>query len=616
MASAAWRAVAGLRVWAAAATLAGLALTVGCDHYASGPFDPRSIEKPERSAARGETTAPKTSYPTTVDMVPVPQGDINRGERLIGKPFLSTFPTTGRSYTADQVVPMSLREVVTRAVLYNAEMRVAGFEPGINASRVLENEANFDPAVFVNANTARQDPGLSANSNLQANQILGFQDKSLTNSITAGVQQNMISGGRYRFGYQVAWNRLDNLNPAFGQSGTFWQNQILFEVTQPLLRDFGRDVNSARIEIARGDQRISVLDFRRVLEEQLSNIEQSYWQLHQAVRTVEIQEALLIDTLETYRVLYWRWKSGLDASKIPVMQAQSSVEERRADLIDAKRIVRDLSDDLKRRMNDPSFPVTSPLVILPSQEPINQPVNFDLDSAIDSAVANRLELGQQLVRIEQARVAEYVALNNRLPQLNFVGTLGFNGVGTNGTEAIRYGSDLNSPFWNFGLEFVYPLGNRAAISIYNRARLQRLQAIEQYRNLLAQTGFDVKTSINDIYAQWEQVVARKRAREASAEQLSLIQKQQDLGEPITPAFVEVKLRNQETLANNARLEVTALASYNIAIQRLERSKGTLLRYNNISLKEDPGQSYMARAWANGLGSPEQYRSTVFGAMQK
>jgi outer membrane protein len=107
----------------------------------------------------------------------------------------------------------------------------------------------------------------------------------------------------------------------------------------------------------------------------------------------------------------------------------------------------------------------------------------------------------------------------------------------------------------------------------------------------------VRISLNDIQSNWHQNIARSQARMASTRQLALIQKQQDIGtEAITPPFIQVKLQAQEELANNAREEISALANYNIAIQRLQRAKGTLLKYDNVQLREDPSQTYRRRAW--------------------
>jgi outer membrane protein TolC len=135
--------------------------------------------------------------------------------------------------------------------------------------------------------------------------------------------------------------------------GRFWENELALQLTQPLLRDFGVETNHARIEVARNNQRISLLDFRKQLETTVSEIEQVYWAQVQAMADVHIQEDLLNDTLATAELLFRRRTQ--DVTRVQISQANASVENRRAGLIRARARVRDLSDELKRRMNDPEI---------------------------------------------------------------------------------------------------------------------------------------------------------------------------------------------------------------------------------------------------------------------
>ena len=117
--------------------------------------------------------------------------------------------------------------------------------------------------------------------------------------------------------------------------------------------------------------------------------------------------------------------------------------------------------------------------------------------------------------------------------------------------------------------------------------LQYLQAVEQYRNLVALTSSDVIRSLQQIDSTWPQVEARQQSRLFARRRLDLLQQQEDVGgRALTPEFVNLKLQAQEDLASAAREEAAAIANYNIALMLLERSKGTLLRYNNIVLEED------------------------------
>ena len=64
--------------------------------------------------------------------------------------------------------------------------------------------------------------------------------------------------------------------------------------------------------------------------------------------------------------------------------------------------MRDLSDKLKRLMNDPTLPVAGGTLILPASAPVEMPIRFDLGDQIDTALENRLELAQQMLRIDSA----------------------------------------------------------------------------------------------------------------------------------------------------------------------------------------------------------------------
>ena len=90
---------------------------------------------------------------------------------------------------------------------------------------------------------------------------------------------------------------------------------------------------------------------------------------------------------------------------------------------------------------------------------------------------------------------------------------------------------------------------------------------------------------------WDVIVQRRQARFAAADSLLAIQQRAEAGEALTPTFVQLQLDAQERLARAQAEEAAAISDYNVAISRLERSKGTLLRYNNVVMEEDsvPGR---------------------------
>jgi len=561
--------------YVSAITLAAAMVNIlGCQSQDEGRFDPRALGEQSRQASREVPSEPLRPLPTTL------QSQFMSDARDPNSP--KEPPVRTPLAPDNRIYRLPLREVVQRAVMNNLNVKVSGYQPAIEASRVTEAEARFDPEAFAGATyTANR----NALGNLDPTRQSGQYDLI---QLEAGIRQLLPSGGQIELAYKPGhYNQTSSQNTGFSNDA-FWNPSLQLQLTQPLLRDFGNDINRARIVINRLNQRISVLDWRKDLEEMMSNTEQVYWRLVQAEQDQQILERLLERTIKTAEVLQARLKQ--DVTYEQVSNAVSRVESSRADLIRARQRVRDLSDQLKALMNDPEFPTASNQLLLPADQPLLSPVTFDMAESISTALVNRFDIGQQQLRVDSAAVALDVAKNNRLPQLNLVGSIGTSGLGENAFSATGNmfrgaddrGSDLN---WSLGFQFSQKIGNREANAIYRRAQLQRLQAIEQYRGLIDNATLEVKVAQRDVETSWQSIGQSRAARFAAAKALEVVETLERGGEALVPRFVESKLNRQQDLAQSERAEQDAIAQYNIAIATLERRKGTLLRYNNVVIDE-------------------------------
>ena len=191
-------------------------------------------------------------------------------------------------------VQMSLQEIIHRAVLNNYDIRVASFDTAVDQTRVMEAEARFDPSFFTNINFARVDlesPGIFSNFDTRfTTSNPAFFNQSDTTTFQVGFQQDLPSGGQAKVQYQVTnnWN-----DPQQQPLATFFDNQLELTITQPILQNFGTEVNRARITISANNQRVSLLDFRKTLEDTLLQIEKTYWQLVQQQADVHTLEWLV-----------------------------------------------------------------------------------------------------------------------------------------------------------------------------------------------------------------------------------------------------------------------------------------------------------------------------------
>jgi outer membrane protein len=576
------------RIRAAIAATIGAALCLagtGCQLKAEKPFDPVALQNQYRDRAMENTPRRLTPLPKELD-----RQFLERREGPAPARVTTGGPTTQQSL--GPAVRMKLRDLIHLAAANSLDVKVAGYQPAIEEARVVEAEGRFDPVVFSQLNLANQTILSASPQNAQfpsGNNTTEFE----TLQFTAGIRQQLANGAQFQHQNQMQrlWRfsglRDFNGNPTPRTRDRFYENDLQLQITQPLVQNFGTEVNQARIIVARYNQRISLLDWRLQLEQTLAEIEQAYWELVQAERDLRIQEALFEETVRTSVVLQGR--VNVDVNKVILSQSDAALRLREASLPELRQRVRTLSNEIKVRVNDPELPVTSGIVILPDDDPIETPIMFDLAEQIETALKHRAELAQQELRIQNAAVVHRAAKNNLLPRLDLVMSMGSKGGGDNWQKAMK-GSYVDWLFreYSIGLQFEIPLGNREARGIEKRTMLQRLQSIDQYRLLIERISSEVKTSHDQVISGWERIALSRKARLSARNALDAIIEERDVGQqPLSPDFVNRLLNQQEVLAQAAREEIRALSDYNVAISALERAKGTILKYDNVIMQEEP-----------------------------
>lgn len=560
--------------WAATATVLSL---YGCSAQDPLPFDPAKMQSNSRQVAGELPNVNLQPIQQTLDQTYKPRS----GGVITPATKPATQPTTGRPLNQDPTLRMTLQEVIHRTVNNNMDIRVAGYEPAVNSNRVVEAESRFDPTFFFNPFYQWSESAANTSSF-----TLGDVTPSRVWGAATGIRQELESGGtgelRYEGNEYYAQRDDTSMNPASRQ---FWSNNLVGELKQPLLKNFGSEVARARITISRNDQRISLLDYRSRLEQTLIETEQNYWQLMFAEREVDIAERLLAETVSTAQLLARRGEE--DVTRVQTAQATSAIRQREAVLVRARSRVRDLSDQLKRQMNDPELPVAGDILVLPQTAPLSSPVFFDAQDQINQALEHRLELAQQLLRLESASLITRVAKNNLLPALSFVQTVTANGASVDYDQANYSMVDFDAMSYRATVQFEIPIGNRQAHAIYQRTLLQRQQAVDQYRAIVDQVSLDVKTALRNVETSWDEMAANRQAVLSAADTLDAISTRLERGgEPWTPNNVQLRLDSQQRLAEAARNEAQAIASYSVSIAQLERAKGTLLKYDNVLMVED------------------------------
>jgi outer membrane protein TolC len=354
-------------------------------------------------------------------------------------------------------------------------------------------------------------------------------------------------------------------------------------LTQPLLRGFGAPNAKATIRLARNQQRRSMQDLRAELLRIAQETESAYWDLALAWKVLAISEWLVEVGVEVRGVLKDRFEV-FDAQLSEYSDSVAVVEQRKADVIRARRAVRAASDRLKVLLNADDITVGSELLIAPVDSAVESSVSYNLAEAIRTALERRPEIAQALLGIDDADVRRALAENLRLPLLDLNAQMSY--VGLDREPGDSYDETMEGSFIDYvlGLVFEYPLGNRAADATFRRARLERSGAMIRYRQAVQNVIADLKAALRDVLTNYELIQATRSFRIAQAENLRALLAQEELRAAMTPEFLNLKFQRQATLAQAQRQEFEALSNYNKSVAELHRAMGVGLDVNGIDVE--------------------------------
>ena len=197
------------------------------------PFDPAKMQQNARKEARTLTTQPMYPIPTTLDTTFAPL----RTDQPTTLP--ATLPVFGNPLNNDPILRLTLQEVLHRAVNNNLDVRVSGYDPGINSNRVVEAEAKFDPILFspyYEWRNFQNNPAFQTASMESGRQKFEFYGAS------AGLRQDLGTGGTYELRHETNWVH-EYATQVTSEQPPYFTNNLVAEIKQPLLQNFGTEVN-------------------------------------------------------------------------------------------------------------------------------------------------------------------------------------------------------------------------------------------------------------------------------------------------------------------------------------------------------------------------------------
>jgi outer membrane protein TolC len=270
-----------------------------------------------------------------------------------------------------------------------------------------------------------------------------------------------------------------------------------------------------------------------------------------------------------------------------ILNAEFGVATREKDIIDAERAVKDEMDLIRHLLQ-----LNSENEIIPADLPTRQEYPVVEEEALARALAERPELLSQRATVKTSDLQMRVTRNRTRPDLSLNASAALTGLDEHYNRDIEKIGSGNYPVWGIGLQFSYPLGNRAAENDYIRSKLTLEQTRTQLQSLESSIANEVRSAVRSLQSSYKQLEVTDRGRAFAEERLNAFIKKNKVGLATTKDVLDVE--NDLVAAKNNQIK--ALADYNNAITQFWRSTGEILDKEGIKLTEKEGDAlYDAQA---------------------
>ncbi|HMD60747.1 MAG TPA: TolC family protein [Opitutaceae bacterium] len=462
---------------------------------------------------------------------------------------------------------LTLDDAIRLALQRNRNLKVASYEPGISRAFLLEARGRFDPALAFSRTF----------SETQFSSSLGpvpVVDNTKADYYSAGIQGLLPVGTQYSV-YGSA-QEVRSLYNGFSKS---FQTFAGFQVTQPLLKGFGLDSNLLQVRLAKADRTISDLTYRQSAIDTVtnvivaySNLQLAHDQLDSAVRASALAASLLAENEKEYKI-------G-SISQSDVIQARANRAQYEESILIADRSVRDAQNQLRELIGESTFFEDEPLfTLVPAPVP---EVAVDRKADLERAFRMRPDYQVKRLGIVQKRATESAAVNSLLPQVDFVGGYGYNGLADNFRASRQMVQDHLNPSVSAGLTVTIPLTFSVGRGSLRAARLQRIQAEEDLRRLEADIAVAVAAAEGQIETARKRVAADRAAYDLAKQALEAEEKKKKAGTSSTLYVVQ----EQNFVASIENSLSFALAAQRQAVAVFDQALGATLERHNIKFAED------------------------------
>ncbi len=511
---------------------------------------------------------------------------------------------------AGSPLPLSLEDAFRLALRQNLDLRSERYTKDIAEMDIQKAQGAFDPYVFSHFSYDFSSEPLS--SQLQGAGTQYFKRRAALFDV--GLGKPIKTGGLLEL--KLDMNRYES-NSTFLIINPYYTTRLNLSLTQPILKNAGIVFQTAPIRIAQNLHLISVDRWEEYIANILVKVSQAYWNLAFAVENLKVRKKSLALAEELLRDNETQVRLGTMAP-IDLLQSKTGIALRKEEVISAEATLESAQDVLKELLQLDRAPTYSATQVIPTDVPSTPPPREkgSLEDAIAIALKNRPEYRAALKDLETKNLQIRVAENQLLPVLDFIGSVGLNGlagtaVPTTDFSAIEEMSPLEqllvligaipsptftSPLdgkwkesydelfrpdsyqWNVGLRFQYPLGNNTGKAEYRKAKMDSLRALWALRSLEQKVVLEVKEAWRALEVNRKKIKISETSVRLARQQLKAEHKRLTLGLSTNYQVLQMEEDLRKAQINRLRAKV----NYWKARAKMLKATGMFLQQEKIS----------------------------------
>jgi outer membrane protein TolC len=488
-----------------------------------------------------------------------------------------------------QIKSLTLAEVIAQTLKNNLDLQIEMSNPEIAKALWDKSKAIFIPTLSLD---------FSRGSNTTpSSSIFTGADIEKADSAALGftLSQKLMLGGS--LGITVD-NSRNSTNSRFSQINPRYSSQLAFNLTQPLLKNFGLTATKRSIYITRNDREKSLFALKQQVIDLIYSVEEAYWNLVYSHQNLEVKEKSLQLAKDLLKQNEVQVRVGVSAP-MDILTAQAEVAARESDKLQARSQIQTYEENLRRILNISH----QPEMIVPQDKPLFTPVEANLNDFLQVALEKRPDIEQVRLDLKNKNIDVRYYRNQMLPDLQLTASYytkglsgtpqdveivliadGSNGAGTIGgnlSDSMRDALKSLYKNYSFGLQLSLPLINTSAKADLVQARLNLEQSLLNLKKTESTIYSEVKQIIMDLETNAKIVEANRISRELADQKLVAEQKKLSVG---LSTNYQV-LQYQRDFANTQIAELKSLIDYTLALSRINKVLGTTLEKHGIEFSE-------------------------------